>query len=390
MSALPDTRALALSAMAALRAGRHREARDKLIEVAGAGRPDASVFIALAMAHRGLHDRDGALAMLDRALALEPRSLRALLLKADLFAEAGDGRAAVSFYRSALRNAAGGTTPADLAAELARAQAAVDGYAREYEAHLQSVLRELGFDPASSSARFTQSLDLMTGKRRVYVQEPRFYFFPGLPQVQFYERDAFAWAGAIEAAKEAIRDELRTLLADGAPFTPYVERPADRAATNDQGLAENPDWSAFFLWKAGSLVPENAARCPRTVAAVEGVPLYCVPGRTPNVLFSRLTPGAHIPPHTGFINTRLICHLPLIVPEGCAFRVGNETRPWREGELLVFDDTIEHEAWNRGASDRVVLIFDVPRPEMSEEEHALVAALFEAVDSFGDAPAWND
>jgi aspartyl/asparaginyl beta-hydroxylase (cupin superfamily) len=206
--------------------------------------------------------------------------------------------------------------------------------------------------------------------------------------VQFYDRDAFPWAAELEAAFPAIREELGAVLSEAAPFTPYVERTPDRPDT-DGRLTGSLDWSAFFLWKAGALLPDNAARCPRTVAAIEAIPLYGVPGRTPNVLFSRLTPGAHIPPHTGFINTRLICHLPLIVPEGCAFRVGNETRPWREGELLAFDDTIEHEAWNRGASDRTVLIFDVPRPEMSAEEHALVAALFEAVDSFGPAPAWD-
>jgi aspartyl/asparaginyl beta-hydroxylase (cupin superfamily) len=75
-------------------------------------------------------------------------------------------------------------------------------------------------------------------------------------------------------------------------------------------------------------------------------------------------------------NSRLICHLPLIVPPKCAFRVGNEVREWREGELLIFDDTIEHEAWNDSERDRVVLIFDIWRPELSERERQEVAALF--------------
>ena len=61
-------------------------------------------------------------------------------------------------------------------------------------------------------------------------------------------------------------------------------------------------------------------------------------------------------------NTRLTCHLPLIVPPGCGFRVGNEVREWVEGKLLVFDDTIEHEAWNDSGEDRVVLIFDIGGP----------------------------
>ena len=60
--------------------------------------------------------------------------------------------------------------------------------------------------------------------------------------------------------------------------------------------------------------------------------------------FPRLEPGAHIPPHSGILNCRLICHLPLIVPPGCWLRVGNETREWEEGKLMIFDDSMEHEA----------------------------------------------
>jgi aspartyl/asparaginyl beta-hydroxylase (cupin superfamily) len=84
------------------------------------------------------------------------------------------------------------------------------------------------------------------------------------------------------------------------------------------------------------------------------------------------------------LNARLICHLPLIVPPGCGFRVGNEVRQWEEGKLLIFDDTIEHEAWNDSNEDRVVLIFDIWRPELSEAERGAVAAMFEAVDAYRD------
>jgi aspartyl/asparaginyl beta-hydroxylase (cupin superfamily) len=82
------------------------------------------------------------------------------------------------------------------------------------------------------------------------------------------------------------------------------------------------------------------------------------------------------------INTRLICHLPLMVPEACALRVGNETREWKEGELLIFDDTIEHEAWNRSTRPRYVLLFDIWRPELSGEEQTLVKAMFEEMQEF--------
>ncbi|MCR5877476.1 aspartyl/asparaginyl beta-hydroxylase domain-containing protein [Phenylobacterium sp. J367] len=146
----------------------------------------------------------------------------------------------------------------------------------------------------------------------------------------------------------------------------------------------NPSWSAFYLWKAGAPVPENVARFPKTMAALEDAPLCRIPGRTPSILFSLLRPGAHIAPHHGFMNARYICHLPLIVPEGCAMRVGGETRAWDEGRACVFDDSIEHEAWNRNPDKlRVVMIFDIWRPELSAEERELVGSVLQAVDSFG-------
>jgi len=116
---------------------------------------------------------------------------------------------------------------------------------------------------------------------------------------------------------------------------------------------------------------------------LQRLPLCRIKGRTPTALFSLLRPGAHIPPHHGFLNTRLICHLPLIVPPECALRVGNETRAWREGELVIFDDTMEHEAWNRSAEVRVVLLFDIWRPELTDAERSLVAAMLESIDGFG-------
>jgi len=126
------------------------------------------------------------------------------------------------------------------------------------------------------------------------------------------------------------------------------------------------------------------------MAALAHVPLAKIPGRTPSVLFSQLQPGAHIPPHNGLINTRLIVHLPLIVPGKCRLRVGNEVREWQEGKAWVFDDSIDHEAWNDSDRTRVILLFDIARPELTDEENRWVATLFEGIDAFtGQKPAWD-
>jgi aspartyl/asparaginyl beta-hydroxylase (cupin superfamily) len=130
--------------------------------------------------------------------------------------------------------------------------------------------------------------------------------------------------------------------------------------------------------KNGRLVESNARHCPALMALLDTLPQPAVAGAGPNAMFSLLAPGAHIPPHTGISNARLVCHLPLIVPEGCWFRVADETRLWERGKAWVFDDTVEHEAMNPSGELRVVMIFDIWHPSLDEAEQAGIKAVIEA------------
>jgi hypothetical protein len=336
-----------------------------------------------------------ALAEADRRLAADPADMAALIAKADALTALGEVRSASTFYNSALRLAGQaqqqgrGLSPA-LVTDLRRAQATVKAQAETFQAHIDGGLRAAGFDPATSSERFGLSLDLMAGRKRLYFQEPRFYLFPGLPQVQFQPRESLSWLADVEAAAGDIRAELDALLGEPGLFQPYIQPRSDRPNSDQAGMMANPDWSALFLWKDGEEQPDIARRCPRTMEVLSALPLCRVPGRTPSILFSRLTPGAKIPPHHGLINTRLICHLPLITPPGCMFRVGNDVREWTDGRAWAFDDTIEHEAANTSDRERIVLIFDVWKPELTEEERALVSALFTTIDGYGaKGAAWG-
>jgi aspartyl/asparaginyl beta-hydroxylase (cupin superfamily) len=368
----------------ALRRGEPQEARRLYELVVAQNSPTLSVWFGLATACRELREPDASLAAIDKVLAHDPRNLRALLFKGDHFAGLGDERAANSFYSGALRQAASlDQVPPDLVGELQRARSNCESYARRYESHLHDKLIETGFHERQSSRRFAQSLDLVLGKKQVYLQQPSQYYFPELPQIQFYDRGQFPWLAEIEGATDDIRSELIDVLREEGAFRPYVEDIPDRPPPENPSMIGNPSWSAYFLWKNGVQVSEHAARCPKTMRALDSVPLCMIKGRTPSVLFSLLRPGTRIPAHTGYINTRLICHLPLIVPEKCVFRVGNEVRQWTVGETLLFDDTIEHEARNDSAETRVVLIFDIWRPELNDEERALVTTLLEAIDSYG-------
>lgn len=323
----------------------------------------------------------------DKALALDPRSVRALMLKADYYMAAGDKRAAASFYMAAARIPPTVAGP-DVQAEQQRAVSMLERHARDLEEHVRSSLAQHGVSPGNVHPRFFRSLEILVGKKRSYPQAPKYFFYPELAPVQFFERKAFPFLDAVETAFADIRAELAAVDQSAGVFEPYVKSDPHRPPSNQLGLADNPSWSAYFLMKDGARTP-GADRCPKTMASLAGAPLTEIPNRAPGVLFSRLTPGARIPPHNGMINARLICHLPLLVPGNCLFRVGNETRAWAEGKAWVFDDTIEHEAWNGSDRDRTILIFDIWRPDIGADERRAIVALCSALDEFTGRREWD-
>ena len=376
-----DTQALIRESVAALQADNPQRARALFEQVVAADARDAASWLGLAFACARLGDTDATNAATDKALALEPTNLRALIFKADHLEQSGRQRQAFEFYQAALKAAARtATLPDDVSQGLARAEAACRRLDAEYEAFLIDKLGERGFRRGQSSRRFEDSLDIACGKKQRYLQEPRRFFFEGLPQIEFYERREFPWLEDIESATGAIRAELQAVLADTATFAPYLEADAQHLNTTDNALINNPDWGAYYLWDYGSLVQAHAERCPAAVSALKAAPLPEISGQAPMALFSRLAPHTKIPPHNGLLNTRLICHLPVVVPENCgALRCGNQVRPWAAGEILIFDDSVEHEAWNDSAEERVVLLFEIWRPELTTEERELVTAMLAAV-----------
>ncbi len=394
MSTTPaHSRSLIEAGAGALNRRQFAEARALFEQAAEGPGPEPTACLGLAIACRELGDPAGRLAALDRLLAQEPRHVRGLILKGDHFQEAGDHRAAATFYRSAVAAAPPPERlPPDILSEVRRARTMVERYQQDYSDHIDSALAGTGLvSSGPETTRFAQSVDLMLGRKALFLQQPRHYYFPGLPQIQFYDRAAFDWLEDLEAATGSIRAELLAFLADGSGFAPYVQTQSDRPFDGRHSVRDSEDWTACFLWKDGEAQPQAIDRFPATMAALKDLPLCAIEGRSPSILFSRLKPGARIPPHHGFINTRLIGHLPLIVPGPCGFRVGNETRVWREGEGWLFDDTIEHEAWNDADEDRIILIFDIWRPELTLAERDMVRGLFAAVDSYGSAPtqAWG-
>lgn len=349
----------------------------------GDNQQDLNSWLGLALAQDLNGAAKEAYRALDRALTIAPHNMSVLILKGDWLDRDGDERNAAQCYAQVMSIAEQQT---DLPGDM---QQAVDRIVRRHQQisqgitqHYQNSLRAAGYHPGVSSHRFSQSLALMQGEKTIYFQQPRAYYFPELPQIQFYPPDLLNWAAVFQTKTADIASELEALLRSPQTFEPYLQSDEQGQTGKSNPMLDNPDWSALYFIKQGTVNDELMRTCPSLQAAISQLPQPEIPGRSPMLLLSKLKPGAHIAPHHGFFNTRLVCHLPILVPENCAIRVGNETRQHRKGEILVFDDSIEHEAWNNSAEDRVVLIFDVWRPELSAEERHLVTTLLSAVDQF--------
>jgi hypothetical protein len=306
-------------------------------------------------------------------------SIGALLDQGDEYAGKSDIKAAAAYYQAALKAAQQGFDPSTRG-RLEAAVTYVRQSAESYKDAMGAIVRDRTHH--NGTDRLRHAVDMLLGERELFLQGPSAFYFPYLANRQFFEREEFGWAAALEAEAPAIKAELEAVLAKGADFQPYVEHDADRPQREFHGLHGDPSWTALYLWKDGQRVEENARRFPRTMAALDRVPMTKIGAKTPAVLFSKLTPGAHIPPHRGMLNCRLIGHLPLIVPEGCWLRVGNETRSWCEGELLMFDDSFEHEARNDSDETRIILIFDLWRPELTDDEKHGISTIFDTIDRF--------
>ncbi|MEE4109728.1 MAG: aspartyl/asparaginyl beta-hydroxylase domain-containing protein [Halieaceae bacterium] len=365
-------------AQALLRAG-DRDGALALLSAAVKAEPgDHDLQLNLAMTYRAMGDLNSCLSALNAALAADPYSFLALLSKGSVLEQLGKLRLAATVYRDALRIAppeAG--TPPSLKAPIARARQVVAEQADALARHLRDALApELSAHASSDLARFEESLDVLAGIKKVYNAEPVQLHYPRLPAIPFFDRSHFPWMDTLEAATDVIREELVTLLDAGLPgFKPYVQYAPGTPENQFAPLNHNSKWSSLWLWKDGVRQEEAIARCPETTAILEELPLCDQPGFAPTALFSALAPHTRIPPHTGSTNTRLLVHLPLVLPGPAGFRVGNDTREWRMGEAWAFDDTIEHEAWNDADETRVIMIFDIWNPLLSDAERDLARKL---------------
>lgn len=342
-------------------------------------------WLSLSAALRVLGRHDAELNALERALAIDPTHLVVLLQKGALLDLIHKPRAAAAIYVHALQALVPGTPlPPPIEAHVRHAEKRIRENAAVLAAQIDRRLAAVrDKQPRGEQMRFDRCLDRILGRRRIYTPEPTSILFPYLRNYEFFPRDHFPWLASVESATDAIREEvLGVLAADQSGIEPYIAFEESLPMRQWKELNHSRRWSAYFLWNQSRREEAHLARCPKTAAALADVPQVDIPGRGPTAFFSILEARTRIPAHTGVTNTRVTVHLPLIVPPGCGFRVGGEVREWKVGTAWVFDDTIEHEAWNDSDAPRAILIFDIWNPELSALERELVRETTLAMTSF--------
>ncbi|MEI6487138.1 MAG: aspartyl/asparaginyl beta-hydroxylase domain-containing protein [Sphingomonadales bacterium] len=343
----------------------------------------------LANAHALAGDAAAQHTALNNALDRDPYMAHALLARGRLAHALGHAAAALADFKRLLAIVPDGETGGgpSFQAGLAEARTLVAAETQSLAARLaETVAHADAIASPAEAERFRHAVDIQLGRRRAYVHQPLVLNYPYLPAIQYFDRSLFPWLTELEAATPIIRAELQALLAaGGGGFAPYVRYPPGAPVNQWAELNHSNAWAACFFIEHGVPNPAMAQHCPQTAALLARLPLLDLPGRGPVAFFSLLKPNTRIPPHTGATNIRSIIHLPLIVPEGCTFRVGNETRPWIEGEAFAFDDTIEHEAINPTDQLRAVLIVDAWNPFIGAGERDLIRRWVRELDAHGQA-----
>jgi tetratricopeptide (TPR) repeat protein len=369
----------------ALRRGDNTNAVNLLRRASAAAPKDAIAQLNLAFAMKKIGDLAGEGAAYDKALEADPYCYPAMLGKGEVFERMGKRRVAARFFKNALEiEPPAEQQPPPLVEQYAHAREVVRANAQELGTFLHSKLDgKKTASPGGTFDRFDQCVGAVLGEKKIYTHQGTLLNYPALPAIQFFDDNLFPWLSDFEAATDDILAELTKILEeDVKTFKPYVAYKPGTPVNQWQELNHSERWSGYFLWDQGKRVDANCARCPKTTALVERLPLIYIPGFAPTVMFSVLLPHTRIPPHTGVTNTRLIGHLPLIVPDNCYFRVGNDTRKLKRGKAWLFDDSIEHEAWNDSDETRIILMIDIWNPYVTEAERPLIRELLGSIREF--------
>jgi len=375
--------------------GRPQGAIDYLQRAVRSNPDEPQIQLSLGSAYLAARQLDAACATLARCLELAPTAYVARLQYGIALEQSGNAQAALQNFFGAITQAqtqgrwlSDASTSPMLRAQVKHAmRVTYEGRKRLFEALLAPYVLRHG---EAQMTRVAKALKIYLGELPPNYPDtrqcPKFLYFPDLPPVTYFDRSLFPWYEILEGNWIAIREELNAVMHEPDTLAPFLGDHPPEAMKEYLGGVERPVWDAYFFYRHGNRFDAHHARCPRTSAALDALPtLVRIREHAPEACYSILTPGTHILKHRGVTNTRLVTHLPLIIPENCAISVGGEEKIWREGEAFSFDDTFEHEAWNRSDRTRVVMLLDVWNPYMTAAECDAVTGLIEGIGDFNEA-----
>ena len=391
----PDNvEALNILGTMALNRGDAMQALGLLQRAALAAPNDAVTRHRIARAHEAMGNVDSALAEQEQAVRLDPDFNLARLHLGIALENQGQTERALLHYSRAVKQAQlqgrwldPASTPEGIRPLVEHAVVSIrNGRATMLYNLIEPLIQKYGRD---SLARVDQCLrvhlDMEPPAYPDARQKPTFLYFPGLPTSPYFDRSLFPWIEAMESQTEAVLTELQGVLpGDSGRERVFLDLAVEEQ--NLRGADKPPSWNGYYFYRHGQRRAENHANCPVTSAALDRLPLSRVPEHGPECLFSVFTAGTHLMIHRGVTNTRVVGHLPLIIPKGdCALNVGGELHRWQKGRIVVFDDTYEHEAWNRSDETRVVLIFDLWNPHLTDVERIATSDIVEAIGGMREA-----
>jgi aspartate beta-hydroxylase len=353
---------------------------------------DVQVHALLGDALRRLITLEYAEPALQDILRDQPQAYTSGLHHAWLLERRGDTQASLLGYLRAIKTAQlhgfwqdDHSTPQWLRALVQHAmQRAQSGRRQLFHTMLDGMIERYGRNDLS---RVANCLAMYLGESPMLYADPRqrpsFLYFPGLPVTPVFDRSQLSFTEEYEARMPAIREEMRSVLAGSEGIEPFHY---DLTAEQREAMTRGAAWDAYFFDRDGVRLQDHHAACPATSATLATLPLDHIRDHGPEVCFSIMRPGAHILPHRGVTNTRSVLHLGLVIPDHCALNLVEVGEVhWQEGRCFAFDDTYEHEAWNRSDTTRVILLADIWNPHLSEAERAAVAELIAAIGDLNKA-----
>lgn len=187
-----------------------------------------------------------------------------------------------------------------------------------------------------------------------------------------------SWCRMLEEKWESILNEYKSLATNNLQNWLDVGSGQRGSGHDDYRVVAGQSWKEYVLFGSGARGNDNDAPITKQLLR-EYVPdavLLAEKGGG-EVIFSRLAAGTRIESHCGPTNLRLTAHLGLVIPKNrtdCRIRVGDTWHTWSGGEVLLFDDSFEHEVRNDTEEERVVLLMRLWHPQLSCKETTEVAS----------------